>query len=85
MRGMFGGLGPTVLKGAVNNCIRYACFAEVRGGWSPFSLISSFILISVFTCRRSLELSLPQDDPCRLWSLIIHDLKHHTDDSCTDD
>lgn len=29
-RGLYGGVGPTVLKGAVNNCIRFSTFNELK-------------------------------------------------------
>lgn len=30
VRGLYGGVGPTVLKGAVNNCIRFGTFNEMK-------------------------------------------------------
>ncbi|EWM23146.1 tricarboxylate transport mitochondrial-like protein [Nannochloropsis gaditana] len=38
LKGLYAGLGPTVLKGAVNNCIRFSTFSELKYIYQKYKL-----------------------------------------------
>lgn len=38
LKGLYAGLGPTVLKGAVNNCIRFSTFSELKYVYQKYKL-----------------------------------------------
>lgn len=67
-RGLYAGVGPTVLKGGVNNCIRFSAFNEMKhlyqaykGKWSKvrfFSCLSNSHAIIYYTHVNMCALSV---------------------------
>lgn len=44
-RGLYAGVGPTVLKGGVNNCIRFSAFNEMKHLYQEYKGENAILLL----------------------------------------
>lgn len=59
-RGLYAGVGPTVLKGGVNNCIRFSAFNEMKYLYQEYKGASlSYLALSLPVSQDQMRLKSP--------------------------